>query len=96
MHIISDRSMMRDNYAYSELPNGGWIGYPVNTTPEVPRVASWAWPCPFKYRRRKHFSFGVDPGFLDYCDELDDEAEAKYNRKYPTCWRKFLHWLDVA
>lgn len=30
MHFISDRSLMRDNYAYSELPNGGWVGYPVD------------------------------------------------------------------
>jgi len=30
MHLINDRSLMRDSYAYSELPNGGWVGYPID------------------------------------------------------------------
>lgn len=49
--------------------------------------------CPFRFRRREKFSFGVDPGFLDYVMEAEDEAEAEYNRLYPTCWKKFLYWL---
>lgn len=32
MHVISDKSLMRDNYSYEELPNGGWVGRPVDLT----------------------------------------------------------------
>lgn len=35
----------------------------------------------------------VDPGFMDFVIEADDRAEAAFNEKFPTCWRKFLHWL---
>jgi hypothetical protein len=50
--------------------------------------------CPFRYRRRwQKFSFGVDPGFMDFVTEQDDRAEVEFNEKYPTCWDKFLHWL---
>lgn len=51
--------------------------------------------CPFDYKRRDNFSFGVDPGFLDYCAEIDDVTEYEYNLRYPTCWQKFLHWLGL-
>lgn len=51
--------------------------------------------CPFRYRRREHYSFGVDPEFMDYIDAIDSRAEAALNAAYPTCWRKFLHWLGV-
>lgn len=36
MHVTNDRSLMRDNYAYSELPNGGWVGYPMPSRREEP------------------------------------------------------------
>lgn len=53
--------------------------------------------CPFRYRiREKHYSFGVAPEFLDFVTQREDEAEASFNRAYPTCWRKFLHWLGWA
>lgn len=51
--------------------------------------------CPFRYRRREHFSFGVDPGFLDYVTREDDRAETAFDAAYPTCWTKFLHWLGA-
>lgn len=51
--------------------------------------------CPFRYRRRfKRFSFGVDPGFMDHVTAIDDDAEREYNEKYPTCWDRFLHWIE--
>lgn len=49
--------------------------------------------CPFRYRRRTKFSFGVAADFYDFIAERDDKAEAAFNAKYPTCWDKFLHWL---
>jgi hypothetical protein len=50
--------------------------------------------CPFSYRApRRRFSFGVAPEFLDFVMDRDRAAEAEFNRKYPTCWRKFLHWV---
>ena len=50
--------------------------------------------CPFRYKRRKRkFSFGVAPSFVDYIVDKDDEAERLFNATYPTCWKKFLHWL---
>lgn len=49
--------------------------------------------CPFRYRRRENFSFGVDPEFMDYVSERDDAAERWLNTNYPTCWQKFLYWL---
>lgn len=51
--------------------------------------------CPFRYRRRNRFSFGVAGDFIDFLEERDNEAEAELNRKYPTCWAKFLHWLGL-
>jgi hypothetical protein len=29
VHVISDRSLMRDGYSYEEAPGGGFIGIPV-------------------------------------------------------------------
>jgi hypothetical protein len=49
--------------------------------------------CPFDYKRRERFSFGVAGEFVDYCAERDDEREAAFNERYPTCWQKFLAWL---
>jgi hypothetical protein len=50
--------------------------------------------CPFRYRRRdQKFSFGVDPGYLDFIMAQEDAAEAEFDAKYPTCWAKFKHWL---
>lgn len=52
--------------------------------------------CPFRYRRRwTKFSFGVDPEFMDHVMAIDDAAEREYEKKYPTCWRRFLHWLGL-
>lgn len=51
--------------------------------------------CPFRYRRRTKFSFGVDPEFLDFIGERDDAAERELNAEYPSCWAKFLHWLGT-
>lgn len=49
--------------------------------------------CPFRYRRRNKFSFGVSGDFLEWVMEQDDLAEAAFNEANPTCWDKFLHWL---
>lgn len=49
--------------------------------------------CPFRYRRREHFSPGVAWQFVEWVTENDDRAEAEFNEKYPTCWKKFQHWL---
>jgi hypothetical protein len=51
--------------------------------------------CPFRYKWRQNFSFGVDGEFLDWCNERDAKAEKAFNEKYPTCWKKFLHWLTT-
>jgi len=64
-----------------------------------------AW-CPFGRphppKIRKSFSFGVDPGFVDYVEECEareaEEYWTKYNayfERYPTCWLRFLNWLGV-
>lgn len=58
--------------------------------------------CPFRYRKSRRnyrsYSFGVAPDFMDFVEEAEDrrmaaedEREAEFNRKYPTCWDKFLH-----
>lgn len=49
--------------------------------------------CPFRYRRRENFSFGVAPDFMDFVSDRDDRAEATFNAKFPTCWAKFVNWL---
>lgn len=50
--------------------------------------------CPFRYRgSRRNYSFGVDPEFMDWCDDQDRAAEEAFNRRYPTCWAKFVNWL---
>lgn len=51
--------------------------------------------CPFRYRRRwTGFSFGVAPDFMDKMMAADDDAEHEHNKNYPTCWDKFLHWIE--
>jgi hypothetical protein len=50
--------------------------------------------CPFRYRRKfKTFSFGVSPEFMDRAIQSDDWAGQFYNKQYPTCWDRFLHWV---
>lgn len=49
--------------------------------------------CPFRYKRRTKFSFGVASDFLDYWQDKEDREESEFNIKYPTCWDKFLYWL---
>ena len=62
--------------------------------------------CPFGYgpppKRRQNYTFGVDPGFVDYVERMEDEEEQEYWRKrnafdakYPTCWRRFLHAIGI-
>lgn len=51
--------------------------------------------CPFNYRRRKRFSFGVASEFVHFVMEREDAEEAAYNAAYPTCWHKFLLWLGI-
>lgn len=51
--------------------------------------------CPFRYRSRQHFSLGADPDFVMWSIERDAEAEREFDRLYPTCWVKFLHWLGL-
>lgn len=52
--------------------------------------------CPFdfKYPNRR-YSFMVDPGFVEYCEECDERARLDYEAKYVTCWDRFLHWLGA-
>ena len=49
--------------------------------------------CPFRYRRRSSYQAGVASDFIDYVDAIEDEEEAEYNRRYPTCWSRLMHWL---
>ncbi len=49
--------------------------------------------CPFRYKRRNKFSFGVSGDFLDFVEEQENKEELEYNTKYPTCWDKFIKWL---
>lgn len=50
--------------------------------------------CPFRWKAPKRkFSFGVDGGFVDFVEELDQKAEEAYYAKYDTCWKRFKHWL---
>lgn len=50
--------------------------------------------CPFRYRpTNRRYSFGVAGDFLDFIEEREREAAEDYERKYTTCWAKFLHWI---
>jgi hypothetical protein len=52
--------------------------------------------CPFSYRAPKHkVSFGVDGEYLDFIEEQDRLDKEHYERTYPTCWLRFLHWLSA-
>lgn len=37
----------------------------------------------------------IDPEWLDYKMEMQERQRREYEQKYPTRWRKFLHWLGI-
>lgn len=51
--------------------------------------------CPFNYRYRKRYSFGVSGDFVEFVQEREEREAAEYNAAYPTCLAKFLHWLGI-
>lgn len=52
--------------------------------------------CPWRYRRKHEtFSTIVSGDYVDHMVANDDRNEAEHDRKWPTCWAKFLHWLGL-
>lgn len=50
--------------------------------------------CPFHFKApSRRYSFGVAGDFVDYIEEQNRRAKARYDELYPTCWLRFLHWL---
>lgn len=37
----------------------------------------------------------IDGEWLDFKMEREESARAEYLAKYPTRWKRFLHWLGV-
>lgn len=51
--------------------------------------------CPFEFKDKWTPSFGIASDFYDYMEEQIEIKKDRYYKKYPTCWKRFLHWLGL-